>query len=264
MPNALTIAGSDCGGGAGIQADLKTFAAHQVYGMSVLVALTAQNTQAVRAVHLPPVAFISEQLASIFDDIEVDVVKVGMLANSEIIDCVSSRLADASYDFLVLDPVMVAKSGDRLLSSDAIASLQSKLLPMTDLLTPNIPEAAELLACAESDVVEDLARSARALLALGPKAVLLKGGHVAGAEIVDTLAYADEISQYRSQRIVTRNTHGTGCTLSAAIAANIARQIPLPLSVERARAYVNQAIKMADNLKVGSGHGPLMHSISVV
>ena len=264
MPNVLTIAGSDSGGGAGIQADLKTFAAHQVYGLSVLVALTAQNTQGVQAVHLPPVAFISQQLASVFDDIKVDVIKVGMLATSEIIDCVSARLAPASYDYLVLDPVMVAKGGDRLLSTDAITSLRSQLLPMTDLLTPNIPEAAELLGCTEAEVTNDLAQAAQALLALGPKAVLLKGGHLAGAKIIDTLVQSGAVNHYSSQRLATRNTHGTGCTLSAAIAANISSRMPLPAAVERARSYVNRAIAMADNLQVGSGHGPLMHSISIV
>ena len=263
MPNVLTVAGSDCSGGAGIQADLKTFAAHRVYGMSVLVALTAQNTRGVQALHLPPVTFIEQQLASIFDDIKVDVIKVGMLANSEIIDCVSAQLATVSYGYLVLDPVMVAKSGDRLLSRDAIAALQAKLLPMTDLLTPNIPEAAELLGCAESDITQDLAQAARALIAMGPKAVLLKGGHLASSEIVDTLAHADGIEHYRSQRIATRNTHGTGCTLSAAIAANVSRAMPLSAAVECACSYVNRAIAMADNLQVGSGHGPLLHSIDM-
>ena len=263
MSNVLTIAGSDCCGGAGVQADLKTFAAHSVYGMSVLVALTAQNTRGVQAVHLPPVAFIAKQLTSIFDDIKVDVIKVGMLANAEIIDCVSAQLAAANYGYLVLDPVMVAKSGDRLLSVDAIASLQSKLLPMTDLITPNIPEAAELLGCTEADVTNDLAQAAQAILAMGPAAVLLKGGHIVSSDIVDTLAYAGEIKRYRSQRIATHNTHGTGCTLSAAIAANISRKMPLPAAIERARTYVNRAIVMADNLQIGSGYGPLMHSISV-
>ena len=263
MPNVLTIAGSDCSGGAGIQADLKTFAAHRVYGMSILVALTAQNTQGVQAVHLPPVAFVSEQLASIFGDIKVHATKVGMLANSEIIECVAARLATASYGSLVVDPVMVAKSGDRLLSADAITSLRSQLLPMTDLLTPNIPEAAELLGCTEADVANDLAQAARALVAMGPKAVLLKGGHAPSSEIVDTLAHAGGIEYYRSQRIATRNTHGTGCTLSAAIAANISRQISLSVAVERAHNYVNQAILKADTLQVGSGHGPLQHSINV-
>ena len=262
MPNVLTIAGSDCSGGAGIQADLKTFAAHQVYGMSVLVALTAQNTQGVHSVHLPPVAFIAQQLASIFDDIEVDVIKIGMLANSEIINCVSDRLAVANYDYLVLDPVMVAKSGDRLLSADAIASLRSKLLPMTDLLTPNIPEAAELLSCEEADITDDLASSAQEILALGPKAVLLKGGHIAGATVVDTLVHAGGVRYFESKRINTCNTHGTGCTLSSAIAANMACQIGLLPSIERALAYVARAIAMSDNLQVGSGHGPLMHSVS--
>ena len=262
MPNVLTIAGSDCSGGAGIQADLKTFAAHQVYGMSVLVALTAQNTVGVQAVHLPPVMFIQQQLASVFDDIQVDVVKIGMLANSEIIECVSAQLVAASYGHLVLDPVMVAKSGDRLLSTDAVSSLQTKLLPITDLLTPNIPEAAELLGSSELEVANDPAQAARSILSMGPKAVLLKGGHIAGADIVDTLAHADGIKHYKSQRIATSNTHGTGCTLSAAIAANISQQMPLELSVGRACDYVNRAIALADSLQVGSGHGPLLHSIS--
>ena len=262
MPNVLTIAGSDCSGGAGIQADLKTFAAHKVYGMSVVVALTAQNTRGVQAVHLPPAAFLSAQLASIFDDIKVDAIKIGMLANPEIIDCVSDRLASASYDHLVVDPVMVAKSGDRLLSADAINDLRSKLLPMADLLTPNIPEAAELLGCEESDVIDDLARSAQQIMAMGPKAVLLKGGHIHGEVIVDTLAYPGGLQHFETKRIKTRNTHGTGCTLSAAIAANIACKIELLPSIERARSYLARAIAMSDNLQVGSGHGPLMHSLS--
>ena len=264
MANVLTIAGSDCGGGAGIQADTKTCAAHGVYSMSVITALTAQNTQTVSAIHTPPASFVAEQMRTIFADIQTDVIKTGMLVNSAIIDTVVHELAPVSYKFLVVDPVMVAKSKARLLAADAISSLRQRLLPLADLITPNIPEAADLLDCSEADVCADLPTAAQKLLALGPRAVLLKGGHAPQTDnITDTLVTAEFTRQFNSKRLSTRNTHGTGCTLAAAIAANIALGNNLLNATAKARAYLNSAILAADNLQIGQGCGPLCHHFDV-
>ena len=264
MANVLTIAGSDCGGGAGIQADIKTCAAHGVYSMSVITALTAQNTQTVSAIHSPPASFVAEQMRAIFVDIQTDVIKTGMLVNSAIIDTVVQELAPASYKFLVVDPVMVAKSKARLLAADAIISLRQRLLPLADLITPNIPEAADLLYCSEADVCANLPAAAQKLLALGPRAVLLKGGHTPETDnITDTLTTAEFTRQFSSKRLSTRNTHGTGCTLAAAIAANIALGNNLLDATVKARTYLNSAIFAADNLQIGQGCGPLCHHFDV-
>ena len=263
MANALTIAGSDSGGGAGIQADLKTFAAHGVYGLSVLTALTAQNTRAVSAVHLPPVDFVQAQLESVFSDISVDAVKIGMLANEPMVEAVADGLNRRAYKFLLLDPVMVAKSQARLLAPEAIASLKRRLIPMADLITPNIPEAAELLSLSFEEIAADMRAAAQALLSLGARAVLLKGGHLAGSKLSDILAYDSDINEFLSERIISRNDHGTGCTLGAAICANIASGHSLVAAIDSARSYLQAALRAADSLSVGSGHGPLCHHFAL-
>ncbi|NQW02242.1 MAG: bifunctional hydroxymethylpyrimidine kinase/phosphomethylpyrimidine kinase [Rhodospirillales bacterium] len=259
VPIALTIAGSDSGGGAGIQADLKAFSALGVYGTSVITAITAQNTRAVTAVHGVPVDIIAAQIDAVFDDIAVNAVKIGMLATAETIGTVAAGLKNKSVP-VVLDPVMIAKSGDALLQADAVAALRSQLLPIADLLTPNLPEAAVLLDAAPAKNTDELEAQGRALLALGPAAVLMKGGHAEGPECVDLLILKDAAPiAYRAPRINTKNTHGTGCTLSAAIAAGLAKGLTLPEAVKEAHAYLHGAIAAADGLGVGSGHGPVHH-----
>ncbi|NRB18387.1 MAG: bifunctional hydroxymethylpyrimidine kinase/phosphomethylpyrimidine kinase [Rhodobacteraceae bacterium] len=258
-PIALTIAGSDSGGGAGIQADLKAFSANQVYGASVITAVTAQNTCTVTAVHAIPADVVRAQIDAVLLDLKPQVIKLGMLFSPEIIRTVAKALS--GYDCLViLDPVMIAKSGDALLQEDAVEALKSELLPRADLLTPNLPEAACLLG---RDAAQDLTSQedqARALLALGPKAVLMKGGHSIGATCTDLLLAGPAAPLLLSApRIDTRNTHGTGCTYSAAIAAQLARGLPLPAAVTAAHGYLQQAIAAADQLTIGSGHGPVHH-----
>ena len=243
---ALTIAGSDSGGGAGIQADLKTFSALGVYGASVITALTAQNTRGVQGIHDVPPAFIARQIDSIFSDLAIDAVKIGMLSRPEAIEAVADGLARHGVETVVLDPVMVATSGDRLLAPEAVDRLRRTLIPKALILTPNLPEAAALL---DEPVAADEAamrRYAERLLALGPRAVLIKGGHAGGAESIDIfLDAAGPMQRFAAPRVGTRNTHGTGCTLSAAVAA--------------AKAYVSAAIAASDRLAVGGGAGPVHH-----
>ncbi|HOF87375.1 MAG TPA: bifunctional hydroxymethylpyrimidine kinase/phosphomethylpyrimidine kinase [Armatimonadota bacterium] len=254
-PCALTIAGSDSGGGAGIQADLKTFAANGVYGASVITALTAQNTTGVRAIHTAPTAIIAAQMDAVLEDLPIGAIKIGMLSSAAVIRVVADRLRAHAPRPLVLDPVMVAKSGDPLLHADAIAALTEELLPLAALLTPNLPEAARLLGL---PAIADAAGAARALHALGPDAVLLKGGHAAGEEITDLLALPDgAVHVFRHPRLATPNTHGTGCSLSSAIAAGLAKRLPLPHAVEHAITWLHGAIAHAWPL--GAGHGPVHH-----
>lgn len=255
---ALTIAGSDSGGGAGIQADLKTFSALGVYGASVITALTAQNTQAVTMVEAASPAMIAAQIDAVFDDLSIGAVKLGMLGGAEAIHTVAEGLRGRGVP-LVLDPVMVAKSGDALLPDDAVAVLRAAMLPLADLLTPNLPEAARLLDCSMAQSEAEMVAQGRALLALGPRAVLMKGGHGAGDICTDLLVTAQEVLPLSAPRIVTRNTHGTGCTLSAAIAAGLARGLALTDAVTQAHAYLQGAIAAADGLAVGHGHGPVHH-----
>jgi hydroxymethylpyrimidine/phosphomethylpyrimidine kinase len=255
---ALTIAGSDSGGGAGIQADLKTFSALGVYGASVLTAITAQNTRAVTAVAAVVPAMIRAQMDAIFDDLLIGAIKVGMLGEPDAIDAVADGLA-ACRAPVVLDPVMVAKSGDPLLADDAVAVLRARMLPLADLLTPNLPEAARLLDTPEAVNEPSMLEQGRALLALGPRAVLMKGGHGDGAHCVDLLITPKAVLRFSAQRHATRNTHGTGCTLSAAIAAGLARGAPLPQAVRDAHTYLQGAIAAADRLNIGGGHGPVHH-----
>ncbi len=256
---ALTIAGSDSGGGAGIQADLKTFAALGVYGASVVTALTAQNTQGVQGVLDVPADFVARQMDSVFSDLEVRAVKIGMLSNAEVIAVVADGLRRHAVRPIVLDPVMVATSGDRLIDEDAVARLREDLLPLADVLTPNLPEAAALLGEPVAHDEAGMAAQARRLLALGPRAVLLKGGHGDEPESVDLLVDRGSVHRLVAARIVSRNTHGTGCTLSSALAALMARGLPLHEAADGAKAYLTAALRAADEVGIGHGHGPVHH-----
>ncbi|WP_420102045.1 bifunctional hydroxymethylpyrimidine kinase/phosphomethylpyrimidine kinase [Bosea sp. (in: a-proteobacteria)] len=257
---ALTIAGSDSSGGAGIQADLKTFAAHQVYGSSVIVALTAQNTTGVRAIHAVPGAFVSQQMDAVFEDLDVGAVKIGMLATAELIETVAAGLRKHGAKNIVLDPVMIAASGARLLEEAAVEAVREHLFPLATLITPNLPEAAALLGTtpAQSDAAVD--EQAEKLAALGAANVLIKGGHGSGDVSSDLLLLAGGARRrFNAPRLDTRNTHGTGCTLSSAIAANLAKGLPLAEAVGEAKSYISAAIAAADQVAVGHGHGPVHH-----
>jgi hydroxymethylpyrimidine/phosphomethylpyrimidine kinase len=256
---ALTIAGSDSSGGAGIQADLKTFAALGVYGASAIVALTAQNTQGVTGIHDVPPDFIVAQIDAVFADLEVGAVKIGMLSQAAAIAAIANALDRHRAKNIVLDPVMVATSGARLLADDAVATLRSELIPRALLITPNLPEAAALTGAATATSEAEMAAQARQLLQAGARNVLIKGGHGEGAESVDLLIGADLNERLAAPRHPTRNTHGTGCTLSSAIAAGLAKGLDLPAAVRAAKAYVTAAIAAADGLAIGHGHGPLNH-----
>jgi hydroxymethylpyrimidine/phosphomethylpyrimidine kinase len=255
---AVTIAGSDSGGGAGIQADLKTFSALGVYGASVITALTAQNTKGVFAIHEVPADFVAAQMDAVFSDLDVGAVKIGMLGGAAAIDAVAAGLERYRARNIVLDPVMAASSGETLLAPDAIGALR-KLAAQASVLTPNLSEAAALLDTAEARDEDEMRRQAKTLLALGPGAVLIKGGHGSGPESVDLLVDADTCTRFAAPRIGTRNTHGTGCTLAAAIAAGLAKGLPLGDAVGEAKSYVSTAIAAADRLGVGSGRGPVHH-----
>lgn len=259
IPNVLTIAGSDSGGGAGIQADLKAISARGAFGCSVLTALTAQNTTGVTAIHAVPTPFIREQMDAVFDDIDISAVKVGMLATAEIITAVKAGLRAHGVDTIVVDPVMVAKGGDRLLEERAVSALRGELLPEATLITPNLPEAGDLLERPEPASRKDMLAAGRALLNLGPKWVLVKGGHLSGDQAPDLLVGPGEPQWLEGPRHVTRNTHGTGCTLSSALAAELAKGSNVPAAVRVAKNYVAQAIAHADELSVGRGHGPVHH-----
>jgi hydroxymethylpyrimidine/phosphomethylpyrimidine kinase len=256
---AVTIAGSDSGGGAGIQADLKTFSALGVYGASVLTALTAQNTLGVTAVHDVPADFIRAQMDAVFSDLDVNAVKIGMLSQPQTIETVAAGLGAWPGGPIVLDPVMVAASGDPLIADSAVATLVGALVPMVDLITPNLHEAARLLADKIAASEDEMETQAARLLELGAKAVLLKGGHGAGPDANDYLLSHAGGRWYSAPRHETRNSHGTGCTLSSAVAAGLAKAMPLEEAVGRAKDYVSAAIAAADELKIGSGHGPVHH-----
>ncbi|MEO1200811.1 MAG: bifunctional hydroxymethylpyrimidine kinase/phosphomethylpyrimidine kinase [Pseudomonadota bacterium] len=256
---AVTIAGSDSSGGAGIQADLKTFSALGVYGASVIVALTAQNTRGVTAVHAAPADFVAAQIQAVFSDLTVGAVKIGMLATPDIIKTVAGGLDRWPGAPVVLDPVMVAQSGDPLIDDDAVTSLRSQLLPRATVVTPNLPEAARLLETTPAGDEADMAEQGRALLGLGARAVLMKAGHADGANATDLLVRPDGIERFSAPRIVTQNTHGTGCTLSSAIAAGLAKGATLTDAVGTAKLYLTEALKAADTLSIGHGHGPVHH-----
>ncbi|MDY0106232.1 MAG: bifunctional hydroxymethylpyrimidine kinase/phosphomethylpyrimidine kinase [Giesbergeria sp.] len=260
----LSIAGSDSGGGAGIQADLKTFSALGCYGMTAITALTAQNTQGVRAIHGVPPEFLRAQIDAVVEDIGVDAVKIGMLHAPEVVQVVADAIRRHRLPHVVLDPVMVATSGDRLTTEQTVQELVRALFPLAEVVTPNLDEAALLLGHA-IDGVDALDDAARALRNLGAPAALLKGGHLPGNEVVDVLAQQDgSLTHLRSPRIATHNGHGTGCTLSSAIAAHLALGLPLAQAVARARAYILGAIEAGASVRTGHGHGPLNHGYAPV
>jgi hydroxymethylpyrimidine/phosphomethylpyrimidine kinase len=258
VAKALTIAGSDSGGGAGIQADLKTFSAFRVFGMSVITAVTAQNSLGVQGVENLPPAFVALQLRSVLDDFGVDAAKCGMLSTAPIIEALAGALAERPIASLVVDPVMVAKSGDSLLEPDARHALVSRLLPLALVVTPNVPEAEALAGIAVS-TRDDMEEAARRIHALGPRHVLVKGGHLKG-DAVDLLWNGRAFTAYTAPRVDTSNTHGTGCTFSAAIAAGLALGRPLPEAVREAKAYVTRAI--GEGFAAGHGVGQLRHFVT--
>ena len=260
----LSIAGSDSGGGAGIQADLKTFSALGCYGMTAITALTAQNTLGVRAIHGVPPDMLQAQIDAVVEDIGVDAVKIGMLHAPEVVHVVADAIRRHRLQHVVLDPVMVATSGDRLTTEQTVQVLVRELFPLAEVVTPNLDEAALLLGHA-IDGVDALDAAARALRNLGAPAVLLKGGHLAGNEVVDVLAQHDgSLVHLRSPRIATTNGHGTGCTLSSAIAAQLALGHALPSAVAQARSYILGAIQSGAAVRTGHGHGPLNHGYAPV
>jgi hydroxymethylpyrimidine/phosphomethylpyrimidine kinase len=259
IPVALTIAGSDSSAGAGIQADLKTFAAFGVYGASVVTALTAQNTHGVDAIHQVPADFVTAQMDAVFGDLDVKAVKIGMVAQLATIDAIAAGLTRWSPKHVVLDPVMVATSGDRLLATDAIEALRTKLIPSASLITPNLPEAAALLDEPMALSEAAIESQGKRLLAMGCRAVLIKGGHGHGPESIDYLISGSRVIALAAPRIATKNTHGTGCSLSSAIAAGLARGEDMESAVRDAKAWISAAIAAADKLGVGHGHGPIHH-----
>jgi len=261
IPNVLSIAGSDPSGGAGIQADLKTFSALGCYGMAAITALTAQNTQGVSGVHVPDASFIAQQIDAIFIDVRVDAVKIGMLGSPEIVKAVAQALARHKPAHIVLDPVLVATSGDSLGAPGVVEAMREHLFPLASLITPNLPEAACL---AEAPVPADLAgleNLAIHLAGQGAQAVLVKGGHLSGATAEDVLFAGGKVSRFSAPRVETRNTHGTGCTLSSAIAAHLARGMALDEAVRAAKNYLTDALRGSDALNVGHGHGPVHHFV---
>ncbi len=260
-PSALTIAGSDSGGGAGIQADLKTFSALGVYGASVITAITAQNTRTVSAVAAVAPAMVAAQIDAVFGDLEVRAVKIGMLGGADVITAVADRLRQVLQGNpipVVLDPVMIAKSGDALLADEAVAALCEQLLPLATVLTPNLPEAARLLDCAPAETPEEMARQGKALRAFGAANVLMKGGHAEGETCTDLLLGPTPL-RLSAARQQTRNTHGTGCSLSSAIAAGLAQGMSVLDATIRAHGWLQGAIAGADSLDIGLGHGPVHH-----
>jgi hydroxymethylpyrimidine/phosphomethylpyrimidine kinase len=263
IPNTLSIAGVDPSGGAGVLADVKAMSALGAYGCAVIAALTAQNTQGVSSVAPVPPAFVGQQIDALFADLRIDAVKIGMLGQQPVIQIVAEKLARWQAPHVVLDPVMVAKSGDLLLDRDAVGMLREALLPQATVLTPNLPEAGVLLEERPVETVKEMRRVAERLrnkLAhSGQRWVMLKGGHLPGDETIDLLHDGDRMIELPGHRIDTRNTHGTGCTLSAALAALIPQTGDVPEAARRAKAYLTEAIRQADRLEVGKGHGPVHH-----
>ncbi len=259
IPNVLTIAGTDPSGGAGIQADLKTFSAHHTFGTSVITAVVAQTTTGVTGVHDVPAEFVTDQLTTLLDDVRVDAVKIGMLSTTEVVRAVTATLDCYRPPHVVLDPVMVAKSGNRLLVEEAIAALREELMPRVDLVTPNLPEAAVLLEEPEIDQVEGMVAQAERLAMLGAENVLLKGGHLDGETSADVLVSNGRHQWFHSERVDTKNTHGTGCTLSAAIAALRPQRPDWASAIGEAKEYLTGALRASGSLKVGHGHGPVHH-----
>jgi hydroxymethylpyrimidine/phosphomethylpyrimidine kinase len=259
IANILTIAGSDPSGGAGIQADLKTFAARGTYGMAALTALTAQNTQGVTGVHLVPASFVANQIEAVFADVRVDAIKIGMIATAEIAEAVADAITPHRDVPIVLDPVMVAKGGASLLAQDAVEALILRLLPIATIITPNLPEAAALLGEPEAGDREAMAGQARRLMDLGPRAVLVKGGHLEDAASPDVFVHGTSVTWLEGRRSETHNTHGTGCTLASAIAAELGKGLGPLEAVQAGKEFVSAAIARSGELSVGSGHGPVHH-----
>jgi len=256
MKRALTIAGSDSGGGAGIQADLKTFCAFGVYGMSSITSITAQNTKGVEAIFDLPPSLVAKQIECVVSDIGVDATKTGMLSNSSIIEVVAQEIKKFNIEKLVVDPVMVSKSGALLLQRDAVDTLVERLFPLSFLITPNLPEASFLVG-EEIKNVSDMERACVSLKKWGPRYVLLKGGHLPGEEIVDILFDGEKFTLFPAPRVATKNTHGTGCTYSAAICALLSLGYPITEAVKVAREYMSEVI--AHSLDLGKGFGPVNH-----
>ena len=259
IPNVLSIAGIDPSGGAGLLADLKTFSALGAYGTGVVAALTAQNTQGVTGLHPVPAAFIAQQIDTLFADVRIDAVKLGMLGQAEVVTTVAAALRRHDVRRLVLDPVMISTSGHRLLTPEAVDALRRELVPLAEIITPNLPEAEALLNCPPLRTLSDMRVAARALHQLGPRLVVLKGGHLDGAESVDVIDDGHSQVELTSPRILTKNTHGTGCTLSAAIAALLPRHDRPLDAIRAAKAYLTAALAASDQLQVGKGHGPVHH-----
>ena len=261
MPRALSIAGSDSGGGAGIQADLKSFTAFGVYGMTVVTAVTAQNTTGVQSSLELPLDIVEAQMRSVAGDIGVDATKTGMLSSRSLVDRVASLVQELELPNLVVDTVMIAKGGHPLLAEDAVATLRERMLPLARVVTPNLPEAGALIGRTVHSL-EDARKAARALRCADGQWVVVKGGHLEdAAEAIDIVFDGDEITELRSPRYLTRNTHGTGCTFSAAITAGLAQGHDPLQAIQRAKAYVDQAIRHA--LSLGSGHGPTNHQVGM-
>ncbi|CAI3922261.1 Hydroxymethylpyrimidine/phosphomethylpyrimidine kinase (ThiD) (PDB:1Y9X) (PUBMED:17351295) [Commensalibacter communis] len=258
VKNILTIAGTDPSGGAGIQADIKTFSALGTYAMSVITAVVAQNTQGVRSYRTMDAEFVGEQIDVVFEDITVDAVKIGMLANADIVKVVASKLKQYHVKNVVLDPVMVAKSGDPLIDETSVAAIRDILLPQVTIVTPNIPEACVLLNKKEPISLDEMEVEAKNVLQLNPQWVLLKGGHLTGNICRDVLCDLQETYEFVGERIITKNDHGTGCTLSSAITA-LLPTMTVPKAVEKAKAFLEQALQSSHQLSVGHGHGPLHH-----
>lgn len=256
VPTVLTIAGSDPSGGAGIQADLKTASALGAYGMAVITALTAQNTRTVAGVHEAPADFVALQVDTIFADITPDAVKTGMLASAEIIEVVAGKAVEHSFHNLVVDTVMVAKSGDRLLRADAVQAMREKLVPLAHVLTPNLPEAEDLLG-RELNGDDAIREAARELQAMGARNVVIKGGHRQGDTVTDVLFDGEAFRDFSGPRIATMSTHGTGCTFASAIATFLARGESVADAVGHAKEYLTEALRRA--YPVGGGHGPVHH-----
>ena len=256
----LTIAGSDSGGGAGIQADLKTFAANGCYGMSVITALTAQNTRGVTAIHALPPSFAVEQMTAVFTDIGTDAIKIGMLYSAELIEAVAETLNNYRPRNIVLDPVMIAQSGDKLLQDEAIQAIKEHLMPVADVVTPNLPEA-EVLLGQKIESLQDVQRAARDLSKIGGRSILIKGGHRAESKSTDLLYLTEEdrFCMLEADRIDSQNNHGTGCTLSSAIAAHMARGCDIEKAVNKAKRFIHNAIQAGASYKIGHGHGPVHH-----
>lgn len=259
IPNVLSIAGVDPSGGAGLLADLKTFSALGAYGTGVVAALTAQNTRGVSGVQAVPVDFIAKQIDTLFADVRIDSTKLGMLGTADVVVTVASALRRHKVKRLVVDPVMVAKSGHQLLAADAVSAIARLLVPMAEIITPNLPEAGVLLGAPAPRTLDDMRQAARALHRMGPRFVLLKGGHLSGPESIDLLDDGRVQIELRAPRVATKNTHGTGCTLSAAIAALLPQSSAPVDAVRAAKSWLTRALQAADQLTIGHGQGPVHH-----